>query len=317
MNPKKIKIGCASAFWGDTSSAARQLVEKGDIDYLVSDFLAEMTMSILAGSKKNNPKMGYATDFIEQLSPLLEMIKSKNIKVISNAGGVNLNSCKEALEEITHSLGVALNIAIIAGDDLMSKKNELMGLNIKEMETDKELPDNLLSANAYLGAIPINEALKNLSYLKNISKTKEFNSIQKQINNKRKEQESKLKQNKIDSYTNLLDAFLNNELDKTQVPSSIKNKLNEKPQVKSSSEALNYACVKLEALAGIDSLKKDFKLRQSIQMEMLTNKFNKVSNNLNSVDDLLIHFVNNISAKPTAAEKTLWKRVSKTIDILV
>ena len=66
--------------------------------------------------------MGYATDFIDQLSPLLETIKSKNIKVISNAGGVNLNSCKEALEEIAHSLGIALNIAIIAGDDLMSKK---------------------------------------------------------------------------------------------------------------------------------------------------------------------------------------------------
>ena len=161
MNPKKIKIGCASAFWGDTSSAARQLVEKGDIDYLVSDFLAEMTMSILAGSKKNNPKMGYATDFIDQLSPLLETIKSKNIKVITNAGGVNLNSCKEALEKIAHSSGVELNIATIIGDDLMSKKNELKGLNIKEMETDKELPDNLLSANAYLGAIPINEALKN------------------------------------------------------------------------------------------------------------------------------------------------------------
>ena len=65
--------------------------------------------------------MGYATDFVEQLSPLLETIKSKNIKVISNAGGVNLNSCK-ALEKIAHTLGVALNIATIAGDDLMSKK---------------------------------------------------------------------------------------------------------------------------------------------------------------------------------------------------
>ena len=187
----------------------------------------------------------------------------------------------------------------------------------------KEVIDaELLKANELLSQlksdeISINEVLKSLSDLKNISKTKEFNSIQKQINNKRKEQESELKQNKIDSYTNLLDAFLNNELDKTHVPSSIKNKLNEKPQKKSNSEALTYACIKLEALAGIDSLKKDAQLRQSIQMEMLTNKFNKVSNNLNSVDDLLIHFVNNISAKPTTAEKTLWKRVSKTIDILV
>ena len=190
--------------------------------------------------------------------------------------------------------------------------------NAKKEVIDAELiKANELLSQLKSDEISINEVLKSLSDLKNISKTKEFNSIQKQINNKRKEQESKLKQNKIDSYTNLLDAFLNNELDNTQVPSSIKNKLNEKPQEKSSSEALTYACVKLEALAGIDSLKKDAQLRQSIQMEMLTNKFNKVSNNLNSVDDLLVHFVNNISAKPTAAEKTLWKRVSKTIDILV
>ncbi len=190
--------------------------------------------------------------------------------------------------------------------------------NAKKEVIDAELMKaNELLSQLKSDEISINEVLKSLSDLKNISKTKEFNSIQKQINNKRKEQESELKQNKIDSYTNLLDAFLNNELDKTQVPSSIKNKLNEKPQEKSSTEALTYACVKLEALAGIDSLKKDAQLRQSIQMEMLTNKFNKVSNKLNSVDDLLIHFVNNISAKPTAAEKTLWKRVSKTIDILV
>ena len=190
--------------------------------------------------------------------------------------------------------------------------------NAKKEVIDAELIEaNELISQLKSDEISINEVLKSLSDLKNISKTKEFNSIQKQINNKRKEQESKLKQNRIDSYTNLLDAFLNNELNKAQIPSSIKNKLNEKPQEKSSSEALTYACVKLEALAGIDSLKKDAQLRQSIQMEMLTNKFNRVSDNLNSVDDLLIHFVNNISAKPTAAEKTLWKRVSKTIDILV
>lgn len=190
--------------------------------------------------------------------------------------------------------------------------------NAKKEVIDAELiKANELLSQLKSDEISISEVLKSLSDLKNISKTKEFNAIQKQINSKRKEQELKLKQNKIDSYTNLLDAFLNNELDNTQVPSSIKNKLNEKPQEKSSTEALTYACVKLEALAGIDSLKKDAQLRQSIQMEMLTNKFNKVSNNLSSVDDLLIHFVNNISAKPTAAEKTLWKRVSKAIEILV
>ena len=190
--------------------------------------------------------------------------------------------------------------------------------NAKKEVIDAELiKANDLLSQLKSDEISISEVLKSLSDLKNISKTKEFNAIQKKINSKRKEQESELKQNKIDSYTNLLDAFLNNELDKIQVPSSIKNKLNEKPQEKSSSEALTYACVKLEALAGVDSLKKDAQLRQSIQMEMLTNKFNKVSDNLNSFDDLLIHFVNNISAKPTAAEKTLWKRVSKTIEILV
>ena len=190
--------------------------------------------------------------------------------------------------------------------------------NAKKEVIDAELiKANELLSQLKSDEISISEVLKSLSDLKNISKTKEFNAIQKQINSKRKEQELKLKQNKIDSYTNLLDAFLNNELDNTQVPSSIKNKLNEKPQEKSSTEALTYVCIKLEALAGIDSLKKDAQLRQSIQMEMLTNKFNKVSNNLNSVDDLLIHFVNNISAKPTAAEKTLWKRVSKAIEILV
>ena len=190
--------------------------------------------------------------------------------------------------------------------------------NAKKEVIDAELiKANELLTHLKNDEISINEVLKSLNDLKNISKTTEFNAIQKQINNKRKDQELKLKQNKIDTYTNLLDAFLNNELDKTQAPSSIKNKLNKKPQDKSNSEALTYACVKLEALAGIDSLKKDSKLRQSIQIEILTNKFNKVSNQLNSVDDLLIHFINNIASKPTAAEKTLWKRVSKTIEILV
>ena len=190
--------------------------------------------------------------------------------------------------------------------------------NAKKEVIDDELSKaNELLSQLDSGEISVNDIAKSLNDLKNISKTNEYHSIQKQINNKRKEQESEKKKITINAYSNLLDAFIKNELDKNETPSSIKNKLNDKALNKSNTEALVYACVKLEALAGIDSLKKDAQLRQSIQMEMLTNKFNKVADNLSSVDDLIIHFINNISSKPTAAEKTLWKRISKTIETLL
>ncbi len=259
-------------------------------------------------------------DAIKKQEQIVIKAKESLIEKVNAISDEDNDACIKKFNDLKNEWKKAGSAGRKADNKLWDKFNKSADrfFNAKKEVIDAELiKANELLSQLKSDKVSINEVLKSLNDLKNISKTKEFKSIQKQINNKRKEQELRLKQNKIDSYTNLLDAFLNNELDKNQVPSSIKNKLNEKPQEKSSSESLTYACVKLEALAGIDSLKKEAQLRQSIQMEMLTNKFNKVSDNLNSVDDLLVHFVNNISAKPTAAEKKLWKRVSKTIEILV
>ena len=259
-------------------------------------------------------------DSIKKQEQVVIKAKEALIEKVNAITDEDNDICIKKFNDLKNEWKIAGSAGRKADNKLWDKFNKSADrfFNAKKEVIDAELTKaNELLAQLKSDEISINEVLKSLNDLKNISKTREFNAIQKQINNKRKGQELKLKQNKIDTYTNLLDAFLNNELDKTQAPSSIKNKLNKKPQDKSNSEALTYACVKLEALAGIDSLKKDSKLRQSIQIEMLTNKFNKVSNQLNSVDDLLIHFINNISSKPTAAEKTLWKRVSKTIEILV
>ena len=159
MDIKKVRIGCASGFWGDTSTAAKQLVEKASLDYLVFDFLAEVTMSILARAKLKNSKMGYAIDFVDQLKPLLKKIKNQKIKVITNAGGINPNSCEQALQQEAEKLGLKLNIAVIEGDDILSELPTLKKQEVKEMEKKSFLPDSCLSINAYLGASGIVKAL--------------------------------------------------------------------------------------------------------------------------------------------------------------
>ena len=156
---KKVRIGCASAFWGDTSTAAKQLVEKGNLNYLVFDFLAEVTMSILAGAKKKDPQKGYASDFITQISPLLEMIKQDGIKVLSNAGGINPIACKAMMKDAVEKAGIDMKIAIVTGDDLTPELQNLKKLGITEMESDSSIPDSCLSINAYLGAPAIAQAL--------------------------------------------------------------------------------------------------------------------------------------------------------------
>ena len=157
---KTVKIGCASAFWGDTSSAAPQLVHSGSIDYLVFDYLAEVTMSILAGAKIKNPDLGYATDFIKHIGPLLTDIKKQGIKVISNAGGINLKSCRNAVLEEAKKEGIELNIAIVEGDNLINQENALRKLPVKELETGKAMPKGMVSINAYLGAAGVRQALE-------------------------------------------------------------------------------------------------------------------------------------------------------------
>ena len=190
--------------------------------------------------------------------------------------------------------------------------------NVKKEIIDGELEKaQQILTNLKSDEISINDASNKLNELKNINKSKEYESIKKLIKSKKSELQIKQKETKINSYVSLLESFVKNDLDNNDLPSSIKNKLNKEPLEKSNTEKLRYSCVKLESLANLDSLKKDIDLRQSIQMEMLTNKFNKTSNDLNSLDELLIHFINNISSDPSTAEKALWKRISKSIEILV
>ena len=158
---KSIRIGCASAFWGDTSSAAYQLINKGNLNYLVFDFLAEVTMSILARAKMKNPDMGYTPDFINQIAPHLTEIKKKNIKVISNAGGINLEACRDALKIEAEKLNIDLKIILVRGDNIIERKQELQNMNIRDIDNGETLPDEILSMNGYLGATPIQEALAN------------------------------------------------------------------------------------------------------------------------------------------------------------
>lgn len=157
MSKSDLRIGGASAFWGDTSTGAAQLVDSGEVDVLIFDYLAEVTMSIMAGAKLKDPNAGFAPDFIGVLKPLLGKIKQQDIKVLSNAGGVNLNACATALRQVIAELELDLSVAVVDGDNLIERLPKLQPLN--DMFSGEPLPERCLSFNAYLGAPAIRDAL--------------------------------------------------------------------------------------------------------------------------------------------------------------
>ena len=157
-----VRVGCASGFWGDTAVAAPQLVQLGKIDFLMFDYLSEITMSLLTAAKKKSPDFGYAPDFVQvAMAPLLKKIKQKGIRVLSNAGGVNPIACANALESHCKKLGIEMNIAVITGDDVMHKMPELLKGDMGPDAMNEIAPRSKFvnSMNAYLGAGPIARAL--------------------------------------------------------------------------------------------------------------------------------------------------------------
>ena len=159
---RTVRIGGASGFWGDSSVGAPQLVASGQIDYLVFDYLAELTMSILAAARLKKPELGYATDFVTvAMKSVLKDVVAKGIRVVSNAGGVNPQACAAALAALAAEQGVPLKIAVVTGDDVMPLLPKLReaATPVRELQSGKPLPDKVLTANAYLGAEPIRAAL--------------------------------------------------------------------------------------------------------------------------------------------------------------
>jgi hypothetical protein len=157
---KTIRIGCASGFWGDSFTAAPQLVRQGNIQYLVFDYLAEITMSILARARDKDPNLGYAHDFVTvTMAQIAREVAEKKIKVIANAGGVNPRGCARALEAMLAKQGVNLKVAYVEGDDVLPALEQWKSQGLKEMFTGAPLPEKPVSMNVYLGGFPVAAAL--------------------------------------------------------------------------------------------------------------------------------------------------------------
>ncbi len=161
-----VRVAGGQGFWGDLLTAPVDQVRKGPIDYLMLDYLAEVTMSILQKQRSRNPELGYARDFVDLLREILPDCVEKNIKVLSNSGGVNVAGCAEAIRQTAVELGLSgkLKIGIVTGDDVLADLDKWIadGVAINSMDTGEPLSsvrDRVQSANVYLGAEPLVEAL--------------------------------------------------------------------------------------------------------------------------------------------------------------
>jgi hypothetical protein len=161
-----VRVASGQGFWGDWLDAPRRQVEGGPVDYLMLDYLAEVTMSILQKQKERDPRMGYARDFIGAMESVLPAVVDRGVRVVANAGGVNPVSCAHAVLDVARQRGATgkLQVGVVTGDDLLPRLDELIatGHPLANMETGEPLEtvrDRVLSANAYIGSTPIVEAL--------------------------------------------------------------------------------------------------------------------------------------------------------------
>ena len=161
MPNKSVRIGGASGYWGESAMATPQLLGAG-VDYLVYDYLAEITMSIMARAHAKDPATGFAGDFISAvLKPHARTIAAQGVKIIANAGGVNPAACGEAARALLKEQGLDLKVAVITGDNLLAELDRIAATAPTEMFTGAAFPDKdrIASINAYLGAFPIARAL--------------------------------------------------------------------------------------------------------------------------------------------------------------
>lgn len=163
---KVIRIAAGQGFWGDLPDAPVRQVEGGAIDYLMLDYLAEVTMSIMQKQRSRDPTAGYAKDFVPLMKQILPACVERNIRVTANAGGVNVEGCANAVREVARelNLGGKVRIGIVTGDDIMAKLDEFLdrGIELRNMDTGAALAtvrDRIQSANVYLGAAPMVAAL--------------------------------------------------------------------------------------------------------------------------------------------------------------